>query len=328
VCRVAGICGGDSGSDAGGFLRERCWCSGPEECRTTFPENDDIPRPATLHGNSDGGIHRKLPIGELSPLHSGLDAKIIRRPVGTLCPEPSAVCGADTDSPVQSSRIAGDASGRTITHSKTRDEKRLSAQPICRTSRQLREVAPGRSFEKVRLRMEPRATLSITLFNPFRLARNVRQVGLFGIRRANMNREMALKIVLALVGMLFLALLYPLAVFMRQEPALSMMFSLYVTLGIFLLLAIRNPWASRSVIAFTAWSSFAHAAVMGTQALRSMISRGELIGVAVLIVIGAALIALAPAKNLRGSPDSPVFQPTPEQSPEACPQFGGFATPK
>ena len=93
-----------------------------------------------------------------------------------------------------------------------------------------------------------------------------------------MNREMALKIVLALVGLLFLALLYPLAVFMRQEPALSMMLSLYVTLGVFLLLAIRNPLASRSVIAFTAWSSFAHAAVMGTQALRNMISRGELIG--------------------------------------------------
>ena len=112
-----------------------------------------------------------------------------------------------------------------------------------------------------------------------------------------MNREMALKIVLALVGLLFLALLYPLAVFMRQEPALSMMLSLYVTLGVFLLLAIRNPLASRSVIAFTAWSSFAHAAVMGTQALRNMISRGELMGVAVLIFIGAALIALAPAKH-------------------------------
>jgi hypothetical protein len=112
-----------------------------------------------------------------------------------------------------------------------------------------------------------------------------------------MNRETALKIVLALVGLLFLALLYPLAVFMRQEPALSMMLSLYVTLGVFLLLAIRNPLASRSVIAFTAWSSFAHAAVMGTQALRNMISRGELMGVAVLIFIGAALIALAPAKH-------------------------------
>jgi hypothetical protein len=112
-----------------------------------------------------------------------------------------------------------------------------------------------------------------------------------------MNRELALKIVLALVGLLFLALVYPLAIFMRQEPALSMMLSLYVTLGVFLLLAIRNPLANGSLIAFTAWSSFAHAAVMGTQALRNMIARGELIGVAVLVVIGAALIALAPAKQ-------------------------------
>jgi hypothetical protein len=117
-----------------------------------------------------------------------------------------------------------------------------------------------------------------------------------------MNRELGLKIVLALVGLLFLALAYPLAIFMRQEPALSMMLSLYVTLGVFLLLAVRNPLASRSLIAFTAWSSFAHAAVMGTQALRNMIARGELIGVAVLVVIGAALIALAPANQ----PSAPV----------------------
>src|SRR5436190_1528316 len=67
----------------------------------------------------------------------------------------------------------------------------------------------------------------------------------------------------------------------------------------FLLLAIRNPWASRSLIAFTAWSSFAHAAVMGTQALRNMVSRGELVGVAILVVIGVALLALAPAKQRR-----------------------------
>ena len=112
-----------------------------------------------------------------------------------------------------------------------------------------------------------------------------------------MNRQLALKIVLALVGILFLASGYPLVIFVRQEPALSMMFSLYVTLGVFLLLAIRNPSESRSVIAFTAWSSFAHAAVMGTQAWRHMVERGELIGVAILVVIGAALIALAPAKQ-------------------------------
>ena len=87
-----------------------------------------------------------------------------------------------------------------------------------------------------------------------------------------MSRVLALKIVLALVGLLFLALIYHLAMFIRREPALSMMLSLYVTLGVFLLLAIRNPLANRSLIAFTAWSSFAPAAVMGTQALRNMIS--------------------------------------------------------
>ena len=114
-----------------------------------------------------------------------------------------------------------------------------------------------------------------------------------------MNREVALKIVLALVGLLFLALAYPLMMFVRQDPALSMMFSIYVTLGVFLLLAIRNPLANRSLIAFTAWSSFAHAVVMGTQALRNMISRGELVGVAILVVIGVALLALAPAKQRR-----------------------------
>lgn len=111
-----------------------------------------------------------------------------------------------------------------------------------------------------------------------------------------MNRELALKIVLALVGIIFLALAYPMVVFMRQDPAMAMMFSLYVTLGVFLILAIRNPWANRSLIAFTAWSSFAHAAVMGTQAMRNMIAHTELIGVAVLIVIGALLIALAPTR--------------------------------
>ena len=113
-----------------------------------------------------------------------------------------------------------------------------------------------------------------------------------------MRRERVLKVVLVLVGLLFLALVYPLVTFARQEPALAMMLSLYVTLGIFLLLAVRNPSGNRSLIAFTAWSSFAHAAVMSVQAFRNMIAHGELIGVAVLIIIGVALIALAPPKQL------------------------------
>ena len=118
-----------------------------------------------------------------------------------------------------------------------------------------------------------------------------------------MHRERALKVVLVVVGVIFLALAYPLVMFVREEPSLSMMFSIYVTLGIFLLLAASNPSANRSLIAFTAWSSIAHAALMGTQAFRNLISRGELWGVGVLIIIGAVLIALAPAKEVeRESP--------------------------
>jgi hypothetical protein len=109
-----------------------------------------------------------------------------------------------------------------------------------------------------------------------------------------MARERALKAVLIVVGLLFCAAIYPLTLFYAKEPALAMMLSLYFTLGIFLLLAARNPSAHRSLIAFTAWSSFAHAAVMGTQAFRDLVARGELIGVAALIVIGIALIVLAP----------------------------------
>ena len=111
-----------------------------------------------------------------------------------------------------------------------------------------------------------------------------------------MKRERALKILLAVVGLLFLASGYLVVMFVRQDPAASMMFSLYATLGIFLLLAIRNPSANRSLIAFTAWSSFAHAAVMAWQAFRHLIPREELIGVAVLAIIGAVLLALAPAQ--------------------------------
>src|ERR1700722_7666957 len=122
----------------------------------------------------------------------------------------------------------------------------------------------------------------------------------------SMNREVALKIVLALVGLLFLLLAYPLIVFARQDPALSMMFSMNVTLGVFLLLAIRNPLAYRSLIAFTDWSSFAHAAVMGTQAMLNMVAHDELWGVAALIVIGVALLALAPTP---ASQRSSVYQP-------------------
>lgn len=66
-------------------------------------------------------------------------------------------------------------------------------------------------------------------------------------------------------------------------------------LELFLLIAVRNPSANRSRIAFTAWSSFAHGAVM---AIKNASERGALrVAVSVLSVIGVTLLALAPAKG-------------------------------
>ena len=112
-----------------------------------------------------------------------------------------------------------------------------------------------------------------------------------------MRRERALKVVLVLLGLLFCAAVYPLLMMVKQDPALAMMMSLYAALGIFLLIASRDPSSHRSLIAFAAWSSFAHAAVMGVQAYLGFIARRELLGVATFFVIGLALIALAPAKQ-------------------------------
>ena len=92
-----------------------------------------------------------------------------------------------------------------------------------------------------------------------------------------MKRERVLKVVLVVLGLLFCAAVYPLMLMAKQDPALAMMMSLYVTLGVFLLLASRNPSAHRTLISFAAWSSFAHACVMAVQASLSWIARRELL---------------------------------------------------
>jgi hypothetical protein len=78
-----------------------------------------------------------------------------------------------------------------------------------------------------------------------------------------MWRQRALKIVLVLVGLFFSAAIYPLIGGLRDpthsDTGDTMMMSLYFALGVFLLVAVRNPSVHRSVIAFAAWSSFAHA---------------------------------------------------------------------
>ena len=107
----------------------------------------------------------------------------------------------------------------------------------------------------------------------------------------------AQKVVLIMVGLLFGATIYPLLFLVRDEPTLQMMLSLYVTLGVFLLLASRNPSAHRSLIAFAAWSSIAHASVMAVQAIYEVSERLHLlVGVAMFVIIGLALIVVSPAK--------------------------------
>lgn len=116
-----------------------------------------------------------------------------------------------------------------------------------------------------------------------------------------MLRERLLKIALVLLGLFFTAAIYP-ALGGLHNPAESdtgdtMMMAIYGTLGIFLLIAARNPAAHRSLIAFAAWSSFAHAAIMSALGFRMPPERtGFLVGSAILVVIGVVLLALFPAK--------------------------------
>jgi len=111
-----------------------------------------------------------------------------------------------------------------------------------------------------------------------------------------MIRERVLKAVLVVIGLLFIAGIYPL-LRMHPEPAEGMLGAVYVTLGFFLVLAAWNPSANRSLIAFTAWSSFTHGGTMAVQALRDQIPRVDLLrAVLPLVVIGIVLIALAPRR--------------------------------
>ena len=119
-----------------------------------------------------------------------------------------------------------------------------------------------------------------------------------------MVRERALKIVMVLFGFLFVAGIYPIGMYLwrpgNEPPGDTMMLSLYVTLGIFLLLAVRNPSAHRSLIAYAGWANIAHATVMAVMAIHPGSDRkGLLIAAASVGAIGAILVALAPAKQFK-----------------------------
>jgi len=123
-----------------------------------------------------------------------------------------------------------------------------------------------------------------------------------------MIRERALKIALILIGLFFTAAAYP-AIGGLHNPVDSdtgdtMQMAIYATLGIFLLIAARNPAVHCSLIAFAAWSSFAHAAIMGTLGFEMPENRtGFLIGSGMLVLIGVVLIVLAPQNPMSKTPD-------------------------
>lgn len=114
-------------------------------------------------------------------------------------------------------------------------------------------------------------------------------------------RERALKVVLVLVGLFFTAAVIPTFNGIRgADPNTgdTMQMAIYATLGVFLLLAVRKPAAYRSVIAFAAWSSFAHAVTMGSLGFEMPPNKvGFVVGSVVLVVIGAALLALLPKRE-------------------------------
>jgi hypothetical protein len=120
-----------------------------------------------------------------------------------------------------------------------------------------------------------------------------------------MRRERALRIVLVIVGLIFLAGVYPLFTSIREgwqankEDSLPMGISLYVMMGVFLLLAARDPSANRGVIVFAGWLNIAHAAVMTVMAIHLPNERQDmLIASAIFAGIGAVLILLPPAQRL------------------------------
>ena len=95
-----------------------------------------------------------------------------------------------------------------------------------------------------------------------------------------------LRIALLLVGLIFIGGIYPLTVIWPsgwswhtgQSNYLQMILGIYATLGVFLLVAYRNPLAHLSLIWFTVWSSVVHAGIMAVQSLANPAHRGHLWG--------------------------------------------------
>ncbi len=114
-----------------------------------------------------------------------------------------------------------------------------------------------------------------------------------------------LRIALVAVGLIFTLGIYPLTVLWPAGWAwhtghsdyIWMIIGVYATLGIFLLLAARNPQEHTSLIWFTIWSSVVHAVVMAAQAIGQPMHAGHLLGdVPALLLVAVLLGVLMPRR--------------------------------
>lgn len=117
------------------------------------------------------------------------------------------------------------------------------------------------------------------------------------------SRLKYLKVSLLVFGAIFVFAVYPLSVLWPSGWAwhhgrseyIEMIIAIYATLGVFLMLAARNPNQHISLISFTLWSSIVHGAVMAVQALGNPAHAGHLLGdVPALFIVAAVLGWLCP----------------------------------
>jgi hypothetical protein len=117
------------------------------------------------------------------------------------------------------------------------------------------------------------------------------------------HRIRYLRIALLVVGLIFFFVVYPLTIFWPsgwawhtgQSEYLQMILGIYATLGVFLIVASRDPLAHRSLIWFTVWSSVVHGGIMGVQSIVYPQHIEHLWGdVAALFVVAAVLAYLMP----------------------------------
>jgi hypothetical protein len=121
------------------------------------------------------------------------------------------------------------------------------------------------------------------------------------------KRERLTRIVLVIVGLVNLAIVYPLLMDLRhsnwllvQKNATEPMFlSFFIPVGVFLLLAARRPSEHRSMIALAAWWNLCHGLVMAIQTVEARIHgvHRNFADVVVVVAIGGVLLALLPAKR-------------------------------